>query len=80
MSLQDNADAFEAWLNRPFCRARRVSKAKAIELKIWSPRMELFKMPGHREPYAQVARDMIALGIKMDRARLRLVRSNYLCV
>ena len=76
MSLHDNGIAFATWENRPFCRARRVSKAKAMELKIWSPRMELFTMPGHREPYAQVARDMIALGIRMDRARLRLVRSN----
>lgn len=72
MSLHDNGVAFAQWDNRPFCRARKVSIAKAKELKIWSPRMELFTMPGYREPYAQVARDMIALGLRMDRAKMRL--------
>ena len=72
MSLHDNGVAFAQWDNRPFCRARKVSIAKAKELKIWSPRMELFTMPRYREPYAQVARDMIALGLLMDRARVRL--------
>lgn len=72
MSLHDNGVAFTKWDNRPFCRARKISIAKAKELKIWSPRMELFTMPGHREPYAQVARDMIALGLRMDRAKMRL--------
>lgn len=72
MSLNDNGLSFEAWKDRPFCRARKISIAKAKELKIWSPRMEIFTMPGYREPYAQVARDMIALSIKMDRVKMRL--------
>lgn len=69
MSLYDNGLDFEKWKNRPFSKARKVSIAKAKELKIWSPRMDIFTMPGYREPYAQVARDMIALSIRMDRAR-----------
>ena len=60
---------FEEWINRPVYVARCVTWRKACELNLSN--MGFRAARKYRDGYAQIARDMIALSVKMDRLAAR---------
>jgi len=74
---------FEQWLNRPVYKVQCIAFRKAKELCGIDPNSNLATrgasvfdtfaaLPGHRDKYAQVLRDMVALSLKMDRLQKRI--------
>lgn len=63
---------FEEWLNRPVyvvqCRTWKI----AASLNLCS--LGIRAIPGQRDQFAQLARDMVALSVRMDRLKKRLER------
>ena len=60
---------FDQWMRRPVYLAQCATWQKAAELNLCS--FGVRALPGRRDMYAQAARDMIALSVRMDRARRR---------
>ena len=58
---------FDQWVRRPVYLAQCASWQKAKELNLCS--LGVRALPGRRDMYAQAARDMLALAVRMDRAR-----------
>ena len=65
---------FDKWIRRPVYLAQCATWQKAAELNLCN--LGVRSLPGQRDGYAQAARDMIALSVRMDRARRRLVTPN----
>jgi hypothetical protein len=62
---------FDKWMKRPVYVAQCRTWAKAAELNLCSLGVRAVK--GQRDAYCQSARDMIALSVRMDRMRRRLL-------
>ena len=65
---------FEQWMRRPVYLAQCATRQKAAELNLCN--LGVRSLPGQRDGYAQAARDMLALALRMDRARRRLLTPN----
>ena len=65
---------FDKWLMRPVYLAQCATWKKANELNLCS--IGVRALPGRRDGYAQAALDMIALSVRMDRARRKLLTPN----
>jgi len=76
---------FDQWLNRPVYKAQVIAFRRAKELCGIDPNANLAAhgghplctfnaLPGHRDPYAKALRDMVALSLKMDRLRRRVIK------
>ena len=60
---------FEQWMRRPVYLAQCATRQKAAELNLCN--LGVRSLPRQRDGYAQAARDMLALALRMDRARRR---------
>ncbi len=65
---------FDQYMKRPVYVAQCRTWKRAAELNLCSLGIRAVKE--YRDGYAQAARDMIALSIRMDRARGRLMKPN----
>ena len=65
---------FDQWMRRPVYLAQCATWKKAAELNLCS--LGVRALPGKRDMYARAARDIIALSVRMDRARRRLLTPN----
>lgn len=65
---------FAQWRQRPVYLTQCRTWRKAAELNLCS--LGIRALPGHRDIYAQAARDMIALSFRMDRMSQRLAAKN----
>ena len=67
-------DAFTEWLKRPVyvtqCKTSRIASSLGL-----LPSIGYRALPGYRDIYAQNARDLIALSVKIER-----IRSKFLAV
>lgn len=67
---------YNAWLNRPWARARKKAIAQAEHLGLTHATIHtLWALPAYRDSYAKAARGMIALALKMERFTNRHVKA-----
>ena len=77
---------FDQWMNRPVRKAQVIAFRRARELCKIEPDANFISkgaahilfsfhaLPGYRDPYAQALRDMVALSLRMDRLRRRVIK------